>query len=177
MATLQTRTTNLKDQRQHTRNSGSRDNSRLQSVPMTVTERDETKDSMVNEYTSVHNQETMVDDKLTIEFDNQDHFVDTIVQFKKTKVGVPQFRLAMCCNCCKSRMYWFSVSKITEQGSPALQSLAMQVQELYQEGIDIQSQKTNEQLDNEEEDAMMCTWDIEYDVKKPLQQYFTPQNG
>jgi hypothetical protein len=117
---------------------------KMQSIPLTNNERDETKDSMPNDVSSVLIHEALVDDRLTIKFDNNDHLVDTIIQFKKTKLGVPQFRLTMCCNCCRTRMYWFSVSKILEQGSPALVSLAKQVQELYQEGIDIESQKTNE---------------------------------
>jgi hypothetical protein len=41
----------------------------------------------------------------------------------------------------------------------------MQAQEMYQDGVDIQSQKTNEQLDNEDEDAIMCQWDVECDLK------------
>jgi hypothetical protein len=43
----------------------------------------------------------------------------------------------------------------------------MQAQEMYLDGVDIQSQKTNEQLDNEDEDAIMCSWDVEYDLKGP----------
>ena len=81
-------------------------------MTLTLNERDETKDSVLNEASSVHNMEAMLDEKLTITFDNQDHFVDTIVQFKKSMLGVAQFRLAMCCTCCKSRLYWVSQNKI-----------------------------------------------------------------
>lgn len=56
-------------------------------LPLTFLERDETKDSVLNDAMSEEMQPEL-DDKLTIEFDNQDHFVDTIVQFKKSKLGV-----------------------------------------------------------------------------------------
>lgn len=53
-----------------------------------------------------------IDDRLVIKIEDKDHLVDTIVQFKKTLGGVPQFKLAMCCNCCRSREYWYSIHKI-----------------------------------------------------------------
>jgi hypothetical protein len=47
---------------------------------LTFLERDETKDSGLNDAMSEEEQmKPDLDDKLTIEFDNQDHFVDTIV--------------------------------------------------------------------------------------------------
>lgn len=69
-------------------------------------------------------EETIIDDKLTIYFDKKDHLVDTIVQFKKSSMGIPKFKLSMCCNCCDSRLYWFPLSKIITYGSSALQNLA-----------------------------------------------------
>ena len=91
------------------------------------------------------------EDSLSIKMSGKDHSVDTIVQFKRTKTGKPLFRLSMCCHCCKSKSFWISKSQIEENGTKALNDLAKQVQEMYQDGIDIQSQKTNEQLDYEEE--------------------------
>ena len=63
-------------------------------------------------------------DKLTIKIDGEDHVVDSIVQFKRTHTGCPQFRLAMCCQCCNSRLYWFSKYKLNEYGCKALRELA-----------------------------------------------------
>ena len=40
---------------------------------------------------------------------------------------------------------------------------------MYVDGIDIESQKTNEQLDDEDDqlqDAIMCSWDIDWEVQK-----------
>ena len=49
-------------------------------MPYTCNERDETIDSVPNDASSIRIQEsTIVDDRLTIKFDNQDHIVDTIV--------------------------------------------------------------------------------------------------
>ena len=42
---------------------------------------------------------------------------------------------------------------------------------MYSQGIDIQSQKTNEQLDDEEDeraDVQMCNWDLDHQPFKPL---------
>ena len=69
----------------------------------------------------------------------------------------------MCCQCCKTRLYWYQKPKIDEFGCRALRDLAAQVEEMYMHGIDIQSQKTNEQLD-EEFDAPMCNWDTFIDI-------------
>lgn len=76
-------------------------------------------------------------DLLSIKFSGQDHLVDTIVRFKRTKMGKPLFRLSMYCPCCKSKQYWFCLSQIEESGTKKLVELALQVQEFYLEGIDI----------------------------------------
>ena len=73
---------------------------------------------------------------------------------KKTQTGLAMFRLAMCCSCCKSRFYWFNKQKIIEFGCSQLSNLAAQFEDFYKEGIDIQSQKTNEQLDYEIDDEI-----------------------
>jgi hypothetical protein len=44
--------------------------------------------------------------------DGDIHLVDTIVQFKKTKLGQPYFRLTMYCPCCKHRQFWCSLQKL-----------------------------------------------------------------
>ena len=67
----------------------------------------------------------------------------------------------MCCQCCKSKAYWFSKPKILANSCNSLKKLATQIEELNQDGIDIQSQKTNEQLDDEEEDRNFAIVDIE----------------
>jgi hypothetical protein len=79
MATIQTKMINFKDYQKPNRDQGHKFDERMQSLPLTFNERDETEDSVLNDASSVVNQEAMVDDKLTIKFDNQDHFVDTIV--------------------------------------------------------------------------------------------------
>ena len=78
----------------------------------------------------------------------------------------------MCCPCCKTRLYWFSKYKLSEYGCKALRELATQVEEMYLDGIDIQSQKTNEQLDEEDEgeeaqdlDAPMINWDVDFEIQ------------
>ena len=57
----------------------------------------------------------------------------------------------MCCNCCKARFYWFSKCKINQLGCDKLVNLAAQAEDYYRDGIDIQSQKTNEQLDEDDD--------------------------
>ena len=47
-----------------------------------------------------------------IMFDGGVHLVDSIIKFKRTKQGVPYFKLAMCCQCCKSKSFWFSKTVI-----------------------------------------------------------------
>ena len=74
--------------------------------------------------------------------DASDHLVDSIVQFKRTPQGVPQFRLAMCCLCCKGRQFWFTKPKLEECGCSNLKKLAKQAEEMSVQGIDIQSHKT-----------------------------------
>jgi len=103
-------------------------------------DRDETKATML--LTEQRAQES--DDQLTITLDGKTHLVDSIVQFKKTLTGISQFRLEMYCECCVNRTFWFSMSKLVSLGCSGLQELACQVEELYMEGVDIQSQKTNE---------------------------------
>ena len=50
------------------------------------------------------NQEIDTDDNnLYLKNDGQIHLVDTIVQFKKSKLGQPYFRLTMYCPCCQNR--------------------------------------------------------------------------
>ena len=79
------------------------------------------------------------------------HLVDSIVQFKRTKQGMQYFKLAMCCQCCKSKSFWFSKTSIENEACDSLKYLANQAEECYMDGIDIQSRKTNEQLDDDEE--------------------------
>ena len=72
----------------------------------------------------------------------------------------------MCCLCCKTRTYWYQKPKIEEYGNQALKDLSIQCEDYHNAGIDIESQKTNEQLDDEEEDqarndALMCVWDAD----------------
>jgi hypothetical protein len=79
----------------------------------------------------------VAEEVLSIKMSGTDHIVDTIVQFKRTKSGKPLFRLSMCCHCCKAKTFWISKTQIDENGSKSLKDLAVQVQELYEEGIDI----------------------------------------
>ena len=73
------------------------------------------------------------------------HLVDSITQYKRTKLGISHFKVALCCPCCKSKSYWFKKDQILNSGCPALIELAGQAEEMHFEyGIDIQSQKTNE---------------------------------
>ena len=76
----------------------------------------------------------------------------------------------MCCQCCKSKSFWFSKQVIIDNACPQLIKQASSVEELALDGIDIQSQKTNEQLDDEEDDNMtsdadMHTWADQNNLK------------
>ena len=89
---------------------------------MNSLERDETQETVLFE---VHSHKCFeMDDKLYLKIDDNDHLVDSIVHFKKSKLGVPQFRLSMCCACCQDRLYWFSKSKIEQCGCQALVDLS-----------------------------------------------------
>mmetsp|Transcript_593 Transcript_593/g.1137 ORF Transcript_593/g.1137 Transcript_593/m.1137 type:complete len:96 (+) Transcript_593:291-578(+) len=80
------------------------------------------------------------DVNLTIKLNGEAHLIDTIVQHRKSKLGVPYFKLTMFCNCCKQRQYWCSLTKIEEAGSKALRDLAHQVQMFSKEDIEIMSE-------------------------------------
>ena len=84
------------------------------------------------------------DDRLIIQFDGKMHLVDSIVQIKRTKAGVPYFKLAMCCQCCNSKSFWFSKNTVLSDACTSLKNLANQVEEYHLDGIDIRSRKTNE---------------------------------
>jgi hypothetical protein len=77
------------------------------------------------------------DDRLIIKFEGGIHLVDSIVQFKKSKWGVPYFKLEMCCQCCKAKYFWISKTNIQNDACESLKCQASQVEEWYNDGIDI----------------------------------------
>ena len=81
----------------------------------------------------------------------------------------------MCCQCCKSKSFWYSKPKILANSCNSLKKLATQIEEINQDGIDIQSQKTNEQLDDEEEDKNFAIVDIEMHKWETFEDQHNPQ--
>ena len=90
-------------------------------------------------------------------------------------MGISQFKLAMCCQCCKSKSFWYSKPKILANACNSLKKLARQIEELNQDGIDIQSQKTNEQLDDEEEDKNFAIIETEMHKWETFDDNHNPQ--
>ena len=78
-------------------------------------------------------------DQLAISFGGKAHEIDTILRCKKTLGGEGLFQLAMLCECCLGRTYWFSRKEIQLKGTPQLEVLASQAEEYYANGVDIRS--------------------------------------
>ena len=122
----------------------------------------------------------MDDDHLGIKMNDSYHLVDTIIQFKRTKAKRAMFRLQMCCQCCLNKNIWVNMKIIEQNGTETLKQLAKQVQDLYQDGIDIQSQKTNEYLDQDENQEFahfLTCWDNEYEFKNKDQNILYQRPG
>ena len=82
-----------------------------------------------------------IDDRLTIKVNGAEHLVDSIVQFRRSKVGISHFKLTMCCPCCKQQSIWHTKKYIQENACQQLVELAHQAEELGHFGVDIESQQ------------------------------------
>ena len=61
---------------------------------------------------------------LTISYNEKAHFVDSIIDYKRTGLGTSLFKVAMFCECCQGRTFWFSKMKINKNGCQGLGELA-----------------------------------------------------
>lgn len=62
---------------------------------------------------TITNDSTFISQGLTLRFNQFDHLVDSIVDFKKTLLGNSLFQIKMYCRCCQGRTYWFSKKEIS----------------------------------------------------------------
>jgi len=50
---------------------------------------------------------------LIININEKEHYVDSIIEYKRTILGTSLFKLAMHCNCCVGKILWFSKKELT----------------------------------------------------------------
>ena len=83
--------------------------------------------------------------RLLIKLDGQvSHEVDSIVECRGPKQHGRelQFKLELCCTCCKGRRIQLNSSKLLQVANEPLRDLAMQTIQMHNEGLEISGQAT-----------------------------------